>query len=142
MAAASNDRHEIVALLLALDVDKDARDRDGMSALMFAASGGNLRSAALLIDKGADLEIRDKRTLTPLMGAALGGYSEVVQYLLEHGADADATGRGGVTARSLAEETKSSLVVRMLDEFAKRKAAGEVAPAAGEAKGPASSGKP
>jgi len=143
MGAASNDRFEIVGLLLSLDVDTKARDRDGMSALIFAAAGGNLRSTAILVEKGkADLEARDDRSLTPLMAAALGGYTEVVEYLLEHGADPSVTGRGGVTARSLAEERNYAPIVRMLDEHAKKAAAVDEPPAAGEAKVPTGSGKP
>ena len=110
---------------------------------IFAAAGGNLRSTALLVEKGnADIEARDDRSLTPLMAAALGGYAEVVEYLLKHGADASVTGRGGATARSLAEERKYTPIVRILDEHAKKAAAVDDQPAAGEAKVPTGSGKP
>jgi hypothetical protein len=66
----------------------------------------------------------------------------VVEYLLAHGADASVTGRGGVTARSLAEDRKYPPIVRLLDEHAKKAAAADEKPAAGEAKVPTGSGKP
>jgi ankyrin repeat protein len=88
------------------------------------------------------MEARDERALTPLMLAALGGYSEVVELLLARGANAAATGRGGATARSLAEANGHAPIVRMLDEHAKRAAAVEEKSAPDEAKGPTGSGNP
>ena len=103
-------------------------------ALTFAAANGNLRSVALLLDAGADIEHRDERSFTPLMAAAFGGYSEVVNHLLLHGANPDAVGRGGVTARSLAEERRFSDVVNTLDQWKRTSAASPAKP--GEAPGP------
>jgi len=70
----------------------------------------------------------------------LGGYTEVVEYLLQKGASSEAVGRGGVTARSLAEQGSYTAVVRLLDERKKTPAAdGKVVPEA--VKAPAGSDK-
>ena len=87
------------AVKAALDAgaDVDAKDDEGNTALMDAASGG-WRSEdviKLLLDAGADVDAKDDEGNTALMDAASGGWrnEDVVKVLLDAGADVDAEGR-------------------------------------------------
>ena len=105
----------------------NTRDRDGMAALSFAASSGNVKGVALLLKQGANRETRDERGYTPLMNAIANGRLDVVAYLLEQGAKTDTVGRGGVTARKLAVERNSKAIIELLDARAKDEAAAKPA---------------
>ena len=61
MNAATNAWNaEIVQLLIDADADLNKTDKNGRTALFYAASGGNDDIVALLIDAGADTSIKDK----------------------------------------------------------------------------------
>lgn len=59
----------------------------GKSALMFAASNGQLDTVKLLIERGADPLIKDNFGTTATIIAATTGSTEVVKLLLKHGGD-------------------------------------------------------
>lgn len=63
----------------------DGRDLQGWTALMFAASNGNLREAKHLVESGAKVDTRSNSGTTALMYAASGGHLNVVRLLLEQG---------------------------------------------------------
>jgi len=105
-------------MLLELGVDLNARDRDGMCALSFAANSGSGHFVTLLVEKGADRDNREERGYTPLMLAVAGGHGDIVEYLLQKGVKTDVRGRGGVTARSLAMDRHDTKIVALLDRTA------------------------
>jgi ankyrin repeat protein len=67
--------------------DVDAKDRNGWTALMWAADEGQTDVARQLLEKGADVNSKDKKGRTALM---LAGSQWTMKLLLEKGADVDA----------------------------------------------------
>jgi len=68
-------------------IDVDAKDNSGMTALQVASSFGFLDIVRRLLTAGADPNICDHLHSTPLHVAAANGFVEVVQVLLEERAD-------------------------------------------------------
>jgi len=68
--------------LLAHGADVNARDQDGETALMIAASGGNSDIVRMLLDEGADVSAELGATgKTALMLAEEHGYTLVMELL-------------------------------------------------------------
>ena len=65
-------------------------DSLGVTALIWAASGGYEAIVRLLLEKGADIETKDTLQQTALMHAVIGGHEAIVRLLLEKGADIEA----------------------------------------------------
>ena len=83
----------------------DGRDEYGMTALMFAAAGGDLEISRTLINNGAPVNGQSDIGMTALMFASEWGHADIVSMLLEEGADASLVSAYGDTALSLAEES-------------------------------------
>ncbi|MDE1762442.1 MAG: ankyrin repeat domain-containing protein [Candidatus Micrarchaeota archaeon] len=95
---------EIRRIFLEADgVDLDATNKDGCTALMWAAWNGQLDSVSMLLDKGADINLRDLKGTTALMYATSLGYSDIVRVLLERGADTKINNNDGKTALELTD---------------------------------------
>ena len=62
-------------------------DKDGWTALIWAASSGGTKPLKLLIEAGADLDAQNGDGNTALIWAAWNGHTESVQLLIEAGAD-------------------------------------------------------
>jgi len=79
------------AAIAQLLLDKRAKvggtDKEGRTALHYAAERGLPEIAALLLDNGAGVSKTDKRRQTPLHLAALNGHRPVVDLLFEQGAE-------------------------------------------------------
>ena len=98
-----NDEGDLKSLeeikeLLKKGADLEAKDGDGDTALVGAATRGQLDVVKCLVELGADLEAKDGDGRTALMMAASWGELDVVKFLVEHGADVNAKGEGGRTA--------------------------------------------
>ncbi len=78
--------------------DINARDNNGSTPLIEAASDGNKDLVESLLAKGADVNARDKSGCTPLMWAAIEGHRDVAEVLIAHKADVNATSPCGQTA--------------------------------------------
>jgi ankyrin repeat protein len=104
MEAVSTGRNSIVTMLIDV-ADMNAQDRNGYSALHFAAQSGNVDAARLLLSKGAEVDIEDKFGNTPLGRAVFNshGAGEMIELLLKHRANPDRTNKSGVSPRQLAE---------------------------------------
>ena len=68
-------------LLLEKGADVKATDRDGRTALIWAAQDGHEAVVRLLLEKGADVEAKDRDGRTALIWAAQGGHEAVVRLL-------------------------------------------------------------
>ncbi len=67
--------------------DINAQDRNGGTALIWAAWNDRNIIVKLLIAAGADLNAQDNHDFTALLGAALRGHNNMVQLLIAEGAD-------------------------------------------------------
>src|SRR5262249_43422165 len=85
------DRVDEMAQLLDSGVGPDARDANGDTALIFAASNSSDDAVDLLLARGADVNRINKHHQSALMLAAWTGDTRAVRTLLEHGADVKAT---------------------------------------------------
>ena len=83
----------------------DAKDKDGFTALHWAAWSGMPQSTILLVSRGGlDLNAQENSGYTPLMLAALRGNAAAVRLLLELGADPTLKNAAGQTALDIATE--------------------------------------
>lgn len=109
---------ETLKLLLAKSTHIDARDSIGRTALLWAATNGNLLlTEALLageLGKTADISAYNNRGKTALHLASEGNHINVVQILLKHGAKADAISDGGWTPLHNAAQNGWTEVVALL----------------------------
>jgi Ankyrin repeats (3 copies) len=97
-AAESGDLNELVAIL-ARDVDVNARNEHGMTALMRAANNGHAAVVRALLERGADPNIARNDKFTALALAAFFGHTETVRILIEHGAKTEVVTRAGTSPR-------------------------------------------
>ncbi|CAE8625463.1 unnamed protein product, partial [Polarella glacialis] len=88
--------------------------RDGQTALMCAAEGGQLETAKLLMQRGADPDVSTAAGTTALMLAAAAGHIKLVEHFVEHGADLEAVDARGRTAMLAAVESRRWSSVRAL----------------------------
>ena len=76
-----------VQLLLRKGADPNYRDRDGWSAIHWAAEEGHLEIVRLLLNEGANINAVSSYGTSPLHCAANGGQKNIVSLLLQQGAD-------------------------------------------------------
>lgn len=93
MAAAKGDGAK-VRELIAQKTDVNAKDKNGITPLMWAARGGHTEVMSALIDAGADMNTRDCAVngWTPLMHAIHKNQNRAALLLIERGADVNAPG--------------------------------------------------
>jgi ankyrin repeat protein len=89
-----------VGQLIEDGADLNARDKNNITALMWASYNGQIEMVRLLIDNGADVNARG--TWTALTWAAACGHIEIVNLLLDKGADINAVNAAGCSALMLA----------------------------------------
>ena len=83
-------------LLEVPDLDLDAQDSDGSTALYDASFQGTLEIVKLLTEAGANLDIAGgENKVPPIAIAAAKGHLEVVEYLIKHKADINQQGLNG-----------------------------------------------
>ena len=81
-----HERIELIQLFLDHGAGANARDEDGLTALMIAASSGELQTVRMLLDYGADPHAHDRDTEdTAIILATREGHPRVVEYLLDRG---------------------------------------------------------
>jgi ankyrin repeat protein len=89
---------EQVENCLSQEVEVNAIDNDGLTALMWAAENGHLSVVQYLIEHRAEVNAKTNYGWTALMWAAESGHLAVVQYLVEQRAEVNATTNSGLTA--------------------------------------------
>ncbi len=123
---------ETVRSLLKGDVDVNARQADGATALAWAAYRDDLEIAELLIDAGANVNVPNDYGATPLLLACANGSAAMVDRLLQAGADANAAAWAGETvlmscARTGDVEAVKSLLTHGAEVNAKETRQGQTA---------------
>lgn len=99
--------------LIAEGVDVNAKDNNGETALMFAASFEHADFAKTLLDAGADVNAKNNSNQTALMRVAF-GYADVAEILLKSGADVNAIDCYGKTALDYAIKKANTDVVSLI----------------------------
>jgi len=105
--AVRNQDHEAVRVLLAEQIDVNAPQPDGATALHWAVHWEDLELADLLIDAGADVNVANDLGVTPLVMACTSGHAALVDRLLVAGADPNAALASGETAMMAAARAGS-----------------------------------
>lgn len=104
------------ARVLVRQVDVNAREADGATALLWAAQWDHLPTAEALLAAGADPNAANVYGVTPLYFAATNGSPALTTLLLRHGARASSTLPTGETALMTAARTGNLAVVDALLE--------------------------
>ena len=105
---------EAVRALLKQRASVNATERDGFSALHWAAQRNNLQLVNLLLDAGADARATSRYHVSPLYLAALNGSAAIAGRLLDAGADPNGTAHEGQTMLMTAALTGRPDAVRLL----------------------------
>jgi ankyrin repeat protein len=84
MLASKLNHYEILELLLKKDLDVNATNDEGKSALHFACAEGNDDIVYLLIQNGADINLLDNDSKSPIYYAIKGEFSEVIVELCNY----------------------------------------------------------
>jgi ankyrin len=100
--------------LLDQQVDVNAPQPDGATALHWAVYRDELAIAQLLIERGGDVAAANREGVPPLALAAVNGNAEMIELLLEAGADANSMLMHGETALMLAARTGSVAAIDVL----------------------------
>ena len=101
-------------LLLQCGADVAARVRNGETALLGAARGGQVAVVRMLLQHGADAGATRHDGATALMCAATAGYEHVAKLLLLHRANAGAKRNDGLTALLCAATVGHEHVAKLL----------------------------
>jgi ankyrin repeat protein len=103
-----------VAALVAKQVDVNAPQPDGTTALHWAAHWNDLKTAELLIGAGANVNALTRTGVSALSLACENGNAEIVVRLLDAGANANITEVGGMTPLMVAGQAGNLDAVKAL----------------------------
>ncbi|ETS76986.1 hypothetical protein PFICI_10860 [Pestalotiopsis fici W106-1] len=115
--ASAFGNHIIVRAILDSGANPNDRDRDGWSAIHWAAEEGHLNIVGLLLNKGANVNAVSSYGTSPLHCAANGGHDSIVNLLLQSGADPLKSTCHGWTALHHAAFMGHSRVVQSLLQY-------------------------
>ncbi len=109
-------RQDVAAVraLLKQQVDVNATDADGSTALHWAAQRNSLELVTLLMGAGAKASASTRYRVTPLYLASLNGNAAVMERLLDAGADANGLAHEGQTMLMTAALAGHADAVRLL----------------------------
>jgi ankyrin repeat protein len=113
LAARSKCWNAVRALAELRGTRLDAANRDGSTALMYAALHGETELVRSLVGRKAEV---NKTGWTPLHFAAANGHVETIRFLLEHHAYIDAESPNGTTPLMMAARQAQPSSVRVLVE--------------------------
>src|SRR5215831_1386366 len=112
--AVKNSDKVAIQKLLPQQIDLNASDADGSTALDWAVRRDDLETANLLIGRGADVKTANRYSVTPLSLACVNGNTAMIEALLKAGADPNTTLPGGESALMTASRTGKVAAVKML----------------------------
>jgi ankyrin repeat protein len=120
IASTKTEKSEKVAeLLVNAGVDPNARQANGMTALMSAVFNGQEDAVKALLEKGADLKL-NAGGYNALSLAVERGNKSMVKMLLEAGAHPKARPKGGMSALEIARQKGRTDLVELLESYAKK----------------------
>lgn len=114
--AAKNRNLAAVRALLDQNVDVNAAQGDGATALAWAAHWGDMETADLLIQAGADVNRANDYRVTPLSLACAQGNPGLIRMLLDAGANPNAARNTGETPLMTCARTGNAEAVKLLLE--------------------------
>lgn len=115
--AAMHGDKDSVRSLLKQNVDVNAPQGDGATALHWAAFQDDVEMAQLLLQSGANVKaVTREGAITPLFMACTNGSAAMIERLLKAGADANSTKSNGTTALMIAAASGSADAVKVLLE--------------------------
>ena len=118
---AINDRNlEMFDLIMAQDVNLQARDIEKATPLHFAASMDQPEMVKALLKKGALINMQEKKGATPLIMAIFHNAPKSARVLLEAGADRTITDIGGNTPMQVAKSFGNPQMIEMLETVRKK----------------------
>lgn len=104
-----------VEKLVAEGADASVKDKNGLTALMWAVGNSDLPITLILLAAGTGVNARSEMGRTALMYVAKLGHTRIVEALLDAGADLVVKDENGLTARDLAERHGQAAVVQLLE---------------------------
>src|SRR5688572_12014437 len=107
---------DVLAGIMSRNVDVDARNEHGMTALMRAAHNGHERMVRALLKHGADPNITRNDKFTALALAAFFGHTETVRILIENGAKTEVVTRSGTSPKMWARARTFTEAARCLEQ--------------------------
>ena len=113
--AEGGDTAELAAIMSRRDVDVNARNEHGMTALMRAARNGHVIAVRMLLNGGADPNVARNDRFTALALAAFFGHTESVRILIEYGAKTEVVTRSGTSPRMWATARTFTDAARYLE---------------------------
>lgn len=96
--AVKNNDWDGIARLIENGIDINIRDKEGMTALIYASWNGKTEIVKKLLHNGADVNSADNLGWTALMLASAGGYASIIEMLILSGADIHAKSHENATA--------------------------------------------
>ncbi|KAF2972156.1 hypothetical protein GQX73_g1393 [Xylaria multiplex] len=99
------------------DLSKPAKDRQGMTALHYAAYGSHFETVRYLLLEGADPNYLDELGRSPLFCASESGNKGIVSLFIEKGASPNAVNSEGFSSLQLAARNGNLDVVKKLLRF-------------------------
>lgn len=109
-----NNDTVVFKLFMQVGMDANAKNQEGVTALMLAAKAGNMEMVNSLLSKGAQVNSKAAKGNTALEYAALEGRLDVVKTLLDKGADINNKNDLGVTPLMCAVDKGHAAVVKEL----------------------------
>ncbi len=106
-----------VRSLLAAGSDVNAKDKDGVTALMKASQSGRIEVVRALLEAKANVNAKLKNGSTALMYAMKNDHVDVVRALLAAGADVNAKDKDGVTSLMMSGIEAGKELDKFWEEF-------------------------
>lgn len=110
-----NNYEDNIKAMLKAGADVNAKDKNGKTALMYAADAGNDETIKELLKAGANIQAKDNNGKTALMYAASTGNEDAIKALIKAGADLSAVDNKGKTAQIYAAESRNEDAAKLFE---------------------------